>query len=486
MFEPTESLTRGQRAVEAFRFDEARLAYSKALEHAPESIDALRGLGYSLLQLGRLSASLEALERALHIDPTDLLCRLLMGRLCLRLQQPAGAEEHFRGILQRIPASEAARSGLIDALVAQEDLAGAKVQSESVLKDNPDSEVGHLAAARLAGFERDDAKALDHFSKLVRLRPGHPVHLYNRGLCLLRLGRFEPGWRDFEYRFAAGAVHAKLPDSPRWDGRPVDRLLLVAEQGLGDTILFSRFIADAASRGCTPVLVCPDALVGLLGRSLGCECVADSAASWPRHDAHLPLMSLPFVLGLGVAAAAQRSAYLAADPERYARWSAAIEAGPDGQRRIGIIHETSVAHSTEQNSCTRRSCRAADLEALTQMDGVVAYNLNVGPAAERAHRDLPKLRDLPAPLADFDDTAAVLQLMDAVICVDTAIAHVAGALGTPAGLLLPFVRDWRWVPQEGRLPWYWRVHATAQQIPGQWNEPVRQQQAALSATIALR
>jgi ADP-heptose:LPS heptosyltransferase len=110
----------------------------------------------------------------------------------------------------------------------------------------------------------------------------------------------------------------------------------------------------------------------------------------------------------------------------------------------------------------------------------------VGPAAERAHRDLPKLRDLPAPLADFDDTAAVLQLMDAVICVDTAIAHVAGALGTPAGLLLPFVRDWRWVPQEGRLPWYWRVHATAQQIPGQWNEPVRQQQAALSATIALR
>jgi Flp pilus assembly protein TadD len=485
MYEATESLTQGRRAIEAFRFEEARLAYSKALELAPESIDALRGLGYSLFQLGQLSGSLDALERALRVDPTDLLSRLLMGRLSLRLQQPSGAEQHFRAILERIPASEAARSGLIDALVAQGNVVAAGAESASVLKHNPQSEVGHLAAARLAGFERDDPKALDHFSKLVRLRPGNPVHLYNRGLCLLRLGRFEEGWRDFEYRFAAGAVHAKLPNSPRWDGRPVDRLLLVAEQGLGDTILFCRFIADAARRGCTPVLVCPDALVGLLGRSLGCECVADSAAGWPRHDAHLPLMSLPYVLGLGGAAVSERSGYLVADPARRDRWAASIEPRSDGQRRIGIVHATSVAHSTEQNPRTRRSCSASDFEPLTRMDGVVAYNLNVGPAAEQARMDLPKLRELPMPLADFDDTAAVLQSMDALICVDTAIAHLAGAIGTPAGLLLPLVRDWRWVPQEGRLPWYRRVHPTAQQEPGQWSEPVRQQQAALAAMIAL-
>src|SRR6266700_3828569 len=106
MFEPTASLTRGQHALQACRFDEAHLAFARALEHAPDSVDALRGLGYSLFQLRRLSEALEALERALRTDPSDLLSRLLMGRLCLRLQQPAMAEAHFRAILQRIPDSE--------------------------------------------------------------------------------------------------------------------------------------------------------------------------------------------------------------------------------------------------------------------------------------------------------------------------------------------------------------------------------------------
>ena len=128
MYEPTESLTRGQRAVEAFRFDEARIAYSKALEYAPESIDALRGLGYSLLQLGRLPSAIDALERALKLDPSDLLSRLLMGRLCLRLQQPQGAEEHFRAILELHLFQEGRHAGndvdTIDRLDSPDELIG--------------------------------------------------------------------------------------------------------------------------------------------------------------------------------------------------------------------------------------------------------------------------------------------------------------------------------------------------------------------------
>lgn len=484
MFEPTESLTRGQRAIESSRFDEARLAYSKALEYAPQSIDALRGLGYSLFQLGNLQGSLDALERALHLDPSDLLSCLLMGRLCLRLQQPQGAEARFRTILDRIPASEAARSGLIDALVAQGNLPEARDQSESLLKGNANSEAGNLAAARLAGFDRDDERACRHFTKLVEMRPGNPVHLYNRSLCLLRLGRFEEGWRDYEFRFAAGAVQARLPDSPRWDGRRVDRLLLVAEQGLGDTILFARFIADAAALAREVVLVCPDALAGLLGRSLGCECRTDRAATWPAHDAHLPLLSLPFVLGLGASAAAQRSPYLQAEAGRCGRWSAALRQGCEARRRVGLVHSTSVAHSTEQNPCTRRSCQPSDLEPLTRLDGVAVYNLNLGAAAEQARAQLPALRELPMPLADFDDTAAVLRSMDAVVCVDTAIVHVAGAVGTRAALLLPYARDWRWAPREGGPAWYGNVDVAAQAEPGRWEAPVRQLRNELATRLA--
>jgi tetratricopeptide (TPR) repeat protein len=468
IFEPTQSLTRGQRAVEAFRFEEAREAYSTALQYAPESLDALRGLGYSLLQLGNLAGSLEALERALQADSSDLLTRLLMGRLFLRLQQPRGAAEHFQSILERIPASEAARSGLMDALVAQGDLAGAVEQSQDLLKSNPKSEVANLCAARLAGLQGDDVRALRHFETLVELRPGNPVHLYNRGLCLLRLGRFAPGWRDYEFRFAAGAVSQRLPSTPRWDGRPVERLLVVCEQGLGDTLLFSRFLADAARFAQEIVVACPESLCGLLARNFRVTCVSDKAPHWPHHEAHVPLMSLPHVLQLADGAAAARPPYLAADPDRKERWAAVLEKPGGATLRIGVVHATSVAHSTEQSPFTRRSCDAADLAPLLQAAPVIAYNLSLGRAAEEARGRLPGLQDLPGRIDDFDDTAAVVDLLDAVVSVDTACAHVAGAVGTPLFLLLPPSADWKWQPHAAHAPWYASVQRAPQpRTPGQ-------------------
>jgi Flp pilus assembly protein TadD len=470
MLEPTESLTRGRRAIEAFRFEEARLAYSRALEFVPESIDALRGLGYSLFQLGQLSGSLDALQRALRVDPSDLLSRLLMGRLALRLQQPVVAEQHFRAILDRIPASEAARSGLIDAFVVQGDLGAAREQSREMLESSPNSEVANLAAARLAGLEGDDIRALGHFEKLVRLRPGNPVHLYNRGLCLLRMGRFAEGWRDYEFRFAAGAVNLRVPSTPRWDGQPIERLLVIAEQGLGDTILFSRFIDDAARLAQDIVLACPDGLTGLLGRNLRVTCVSDQTRAWPAHDAHVPLMSLPYVLRLGDAAGVARPPYLAADPERTARWSAAFENAHQGTLRIGIVHATSVAHSTEQNPFTRRSCRPADLLPIVQAPGVQAYNLNLGKAGSEADTELPGLRKLPALIEDFDDTAAVVSLLSAVVSVDTACVHVAGAVGIPAFVLLPPEPDWKWQPWSERVPWYGSANRMRRAPHRSWSE----------------
>jgi len=159
--------------------------------------------------------------------------------------------------------------------------------------------------------------------------------------------------------------------------------------------------------------------------------MAEGAQAWPQHDAHVPLMSLPHVLGLGASAAAVRPPYLTPDPARRARWSEAMGPRADAQLRIGVVHATSVAHSTEENPWTRRSCQAADLEPLTQAPGVLAFNLNLGRAAGQARAELPALRDLPGALTDFEDTAAVVSLMDALVCVDTAMVHVAGAIGTP-------------------------------------------------------
>ena len=468
IFESTKWLTRGQRALEQCRFDDARLAYAKALELAPDSIDALRGLGYALFQLRQLAESLETLERALRIDPTDLLSRLLMGRLCLRLQQPDGAVEHFQAILQRIDNSAAARSGLIDAYVALGQLDQAEALCQQILRAEAESEVGHLAAARLAGFRRDDEAALRRFERLVQLWPNSASHRYNRGLCLLRMGRFDDGWRDYEFRFAAGAVNLRLPSTPRWDGGRVSRLLVLAEQGLGDAILFSRFVPQAAGLADQVTLVCPDSLVGLFTRSLGCLCISDRTESWPQHDAHVPLMSLPLVLGLGAAAVAPRPAYLTVDPARLERWASLIGPPASGPLRIGIVHATSVAHSTEENPWTRRSCRAEELLPIVQVPGVEAYNLNLGKAAEEASAELPGLRALPAPLEDFDDTAAVVRLLDAVVSVDTACAHLAGSIGIQSLVLLPPTPDWKWQRGAPSSPWYESISLVQKDFAGRW------------------
>jgi len=487
MIEASKSLRKAQRAVDESRFDDARLDYARALVLSPYSVEAWRGMGYSLLQLGNLSASLDALERALRLDQSDLLSLLLMGRLALRLQQPAAAKSHFEAILARLPASESARSGLVDALVAQGNLDGARAQAELLLREAPASEVGALAAARVAFFERDDERALRHFSRLVELRPAHAGHRYNRALCLLRLGRYQQAWNDYEERFAAGAVFVPFPKSPRWDGAPVGHLLIVAEQGLGDTILFSRFIAQAATRAQRVTLCCPPSLRAVLARSLGVPCVAQAAADrsgqgWPEHDAHVALMSLPHRLGAGAGALQPRPPYLVPDPARCAAWQQAFGArnGP----RIGVVHSASTAHSTEANPFMKRSCAPVDLGPLVALPGVATYNLNLGPAAEVARRELPQLRDLPLPLADFDDSAAAMQCLDAVVSVDTAAAHVAGSSGVPLYLLLPFSHDWRWARLDGAPPWYPQVQTFLQDHPGDWAEPVRRMTEVLAADLA--
>jgi Flp pilus assembly protein TadD len=439
------------------------------LELEPDSVDVLRSLGFALFQLKQLAQSLQMLERALRIDSTDLLSRLLMGRLCLRLQQPAGAIEHFRVILQRIGNSASARSGLIDAHLALGQLPEAEALCAEILNAEPHAEVGHLAAARLATLKRDDEKALLHFETLVQTRPHNVVHRYNRGLCLLRMGRFDDGWCDYEFRFAAGAVHLQLPPTPRWDGRRARSLLVLAEQGLGDTILFSRFLRDAASRVDQLTLVCPDSLVGLVGRGLGASCVPEQGATWPQHDAHVPLMSLPFVLGLGAAAVQSRPPYLTVDAARRARWANLMAPRTDRRLRVGVVHATSAAHSTEENPWTRRSCPPEGLLPMVQVEGVESYNLNLGRAGAAASAALPGLQELPAPLEDFDDTAAVMSLLDAVVTVDTACAHVAGATGVSSFVLLPPSPDWKWQRHGATPPWYESTRLTHMDLAGRWS-----------------
>lgn len=193
---------------------------------------------------------------------------------------------------------------------------------------------------------------------------------------------------------------------------------------------------------------------------------------WPEHDAHLPLMSLPHVLGLGATAVTPRAPYLKSDPARTQAWSAAIGRSGSAALRIGLVHATSAAHSTEENPFTRRSCRPNEWMPVLRHPGIEAFNLNLAGAAEEAQRTLPELRALPEPLQDFDDTAAVVGLLDAVVSVDTAAAHVAGALGVPLLLLLPEAADWKWQPHAAVPPWYQAIRTVRKNGTQEWQSGV--------------
>ncbi len=431
----------------------------------------LREAGHRLLLENRPAEALAVLLEAVQRFPDDVLARLSLARLCLRLQEPAAAEEQFRVILARVPDSEAARSGLVDVALARNDIARASQMVREMFAFDAGSAVALAAAARVAEMAGDHDDALVWHDRLVAAAPDDAGHRYHRARALLRLGRWEEGWRDYECRFAAGAVALATPPSPRWRGEAVGHLLLLAEQGFGDTIQFARLVPLVRERAAHVTLACPAPLAALLGRSLGIDTVA-GAPPWPPHDAHLTLMSLPHVLGLGPRAAACEGRLLHPDPARVARWRERL-ALPDSRLAVGLAGTASAAHATEQRPQTRRSCRPGDLAPLAALPGVEFIAIGGDGAT------LPNVRPLPQPVADFDDTAAIVSLLDAVVSVDTAVAHVAGALGRPLALLLPFAADWRWATDAGRTDWYPTARLFRQHRAGEWSEPM----AAVAAWI---
>lgn len=427
--------------------------------------DELRESGFRLLQENRLAEALAVLEEAVRIAPGDLLVRLLIGRLFLRLQEPAAAEKHFQRILKKVPTSEPARSGLVDAALALGRIDEAERLAKQMLMLKPRSETGLFAAARIAEMRNDHGMALDWYDRLLKAAPDNPNHRYHRSRELLRVGRHEEGWREYECRFPAGAVQLPAAPSPRWSGTAVGHLLLLAEQGLGDTLQFARFIPLLKPLATRLTLASPAGLASLLARSfdIGTVDVA-SPGGWPEHDAHIPLMSLPHVLALGERALEPAGRYLRPDPARRAQWAQRLALNP-ARLNVGVVCATSVAHATEQRPQTRRSCASADLAPLAGIPGVDLIDLQVG------DKETSAWRKLPAGLADFDDTAAVVDQLDAVLSVDTAVAHVAGALGRPLALLLPFVADWRWMQLADRSGWYPSAHLFRQAKPGDWSNP---------------
>ncbi|MFD4839287.1 tetratricopeptide repeat protein [Achromobacter sp. NPDC058515] len=363
--------------------------------------------------------------------------------------------------------------------------AGRHAEAESLLRQALASGPAPLALWRqLAHAIRpqgmvDEARGI--LEMIVRAVPDAMGARFDLAEILLLQGDFAAGWREyrFRYRLAHTAMLARHVQKPRWDGQPIPgrTLLIHDEQGYGDTFQFLRLAARARERSGARVILEVNAQCHALAeRSGGFDEIICLGAVPPAFDCHCELMSLPLALGLRLGDLPVRTAYLRADPARVEHWRARL--APLPRPLVGLAWAGRPAHPND----ARRSLALSDLAPLAQ-DGITFVALQKGPAAAQGATPPAgmALASLSDEIRDFDDTAAIITLLDVLVSVDSAPAHLAGALGCPAWVMLPFAPDWRWLLGRNDTPWYPSVRLFRQPAPDAWGPVLEEIAAALGA-----
>lgn len=464
---------------------------------------------------GDAATALDAGRRALALDPAAAAGLYLLGSLAGQSGDATAAVRLLRRATRQSPDSAAVRVQYALATLQQgtgRNNRTAWEQAQTAAALAPDfadaAEIGGLVRYRAADFggaaglllrahhlrpqktetlislgaALRDARLFDAaetvYSAAVARRPDLTDAWLGRAATRLVRGDYQNGWEDFERRWKRA-----LPQ-PAWDGRRLsgETLYIYAEQGFGDAIQFARFIPLAADRGARVILEIHPALTRLLRRLDPRVAIHPSNAPPPQFDLHCPLMSLPLLLGAGPETPPAPGGRLIPNPAETARAAASVRAAGNALN-VGVCWAGNPAHKNDHN----RSLPPAFLPELLAVPGVAFWSLQTGPAAQNLPPNLDAaLRPPPFALTDFAATAAFVAALDMVATVDTSIAHLAGALGVPCRLLLPYAPDWRWLIDREDTPWYPSLRLIRQPRPGDWGAATARTAALLAGVAAVR
>jgi tetratricopeptide (TPR) repeat protein len=459
------------------RHAEAAEALTRAVALQPGAPRAHAQLGMALLELGQLQTALEQLDRALALQP-DML-DALNARAFLHRQtgRPEAALGDLVRVAQRAPNIAGARYnvGLLYKDLRRYEQALAEFDAAVGLE--PRHVTAHYSRAVILAEIQRPEEALAAFERAIALKPDYAEAVFGRALSRLQLGDFEQGLADFETRKVLSTPLGKRPyPEPEWLGEQDivgKTLLLHHEQGLGDTFMFARYAKLAEARGAKVILSVQAPLERVMRRLSPTIEVIGEGQRPERFDLHAPLMSLPLAFATRADAVPAEPRYLASEDALRARWAECLP--QTGRRRIGLVWA-----SNRQN--LQLAQRSVGLEALKPLLNVEAdwISLQKDPAPGEAEEfgALGGLH-LGDELDDFADTAALIDLMDLVVTVDTSVAHLAGAMGRPALVMLAFNPDWRWFLGRIDSPWYPGMRLFRQTAPGDWAGVVSQVKAAL-------
>ena len=329
----------------------------------------------------------------------------------------------------------------------------------------------------------DDAIAA--FNRAIALRPDYPKAHYLLGMALLLKGEFRAGWREYEWRLRCRDFPPpkRTLDRPRWDGSDLHggAVFVYAEQGFGDTFQFVRCLQEVGKRGGRVIFGCDASLRNLLGNVAGVDDWVSIDEVLPSYRAHCSLMSLPSILEMPTDSLAGFVPYIEAAPEVVERWRNTL--GGDVQRlKVGLVWAGRPTHRHDHN----RSLTLSAFASLAGATGVCFYSLQKGDRSSQAANPPAgmSLVDRTSELADFAETAALIASLDLVISVDTAVAHLAGAMGKPVWVMLPFVPDWAWLLDREDSLWYPTMRLFRQPAIGDWDSVMARVASALCELAA--
>jgi Flp pilus assembly protein TadD len=437
--------------------------FRRAAALAPADAGAWSNLALALLDGGDASGAVDAYRRAIALDPKRPRGLRQLAKAHFAVGDFATAAEVYARAAVEEPADADNWSNLGAARHRLDDLAGARTALQEAIRLDPCHAAAWCNLGTVENDSGDDKAAIANFERTTAIDPQHVDGHVFRGVSLLRSGRFAEGWAEYEWRLKQrdGPRVDRGFAAPMWRGENFAgrRLLIHAEQGLGDTIQFMRYLPLVQERGGEIMFEVQAPLRRLIAASplaRGVNVVAEGTAL-PPFDLYCPLLSLPTIFGTDLASIPGGAAYLFGDcslmPPLPAR---------SRQRRWGLVWAGNPRHPADR----RRSLPASALDRLSAIEDVEFISLQVAPAARP---EKLALIDAAPLLEDFATTAAVLADVDLVITVDTAVAHLAGAMGMPACVLLNHVADWRWLAGRSDSPWYPSFGLFRQPRPGDWD-----------------
>lgn len=455
---------------------EAEGCFRRALAIDPDYVASQRQLAGVLQRSGRREESAVLWKRVLTRFPDDVDALNNYGVLLADAGDFAAAREHYERALRVRPDFLAAHNNLGNAWLADDDFARAEAAFQTALRIDPRYAAAQHNLGLLRAHQLRLAEAEAGYRRAIELDPLYAAAHADLGLLLLLQGDWQRGWPQFEWRRRIPGMPRRHFIQPTWDGTPLAgrTILLHAEEGLGDTLQFVRLASLVQARGGRVLLECPPQLCRLLGSMAGVDKVIPAGQPCNEFDVQAPLLALPGIMKMDRDAIPKRVPYLAAEPALVSRWRA---------RLSELLHPQAASLKTLavgigwQGSRTFRfdgwrSMPLAQFAPLASVPGVRLVGLQKGAGSEQLATVGFPVIDLGCELDNegsaFVDTAAVLKSLDLVITSDTALAHLAGALGVPAWVALPFAPDWRWQLGRDDSPWYPTLRLFRQPVRGDW------------------